>query len=218
MVRRIFLADDHDVVRHGLRLLLEEEPGWKVCGEARNGRDAVDMIRTLRPDVAILDVEMPEMNGLEAARQIGMEAPGVELLIFTMHESDELVAQVFAAGARGYLVKPDAPRFILAAVEALLAHQPFLSSRMTGAVIDAFLRDRPAADEKRGCEAPTLTGREREIIQLLAEGCRNKDIARRLGVSSKTVETHRAAIMRKIDAASIVDLVRYAVRNRIASA
>ena len=216
---RILLADDHDIVRHGLRSLLEREEGWEVCREARNGREAVEMAGALVPDIAILDIAMPELNGLDATRRIRAAGLPTEVLIFTMHETDELVAEVFAAGARGYLTKADAARHVVAAVEALAAHQPFFSTRVTARLLEAFLRDRArSASEDSTAASDSLTAREREVMQLLAEGQRNKDIARRLGVSVKTVETHRAAVMRKVGAGSIADVVRYAVRNRIVSA
>jgi len=213
---RIIIADDHDIVRHGLRQLLESQPGWEVCGEARDGRAAVELAGRLRPDVAVLDISMPELNGLEATRKIRAASPGTEVLVFTMHEAEDLVREVFAAGARGYLLKSDAARSIVAAVEAVVAHQPFFTAKVSAMVLDAFLRERAAA-EGRAAEG-TLTPREREVVQLLAEGRQNKEIARRLGVALKTVEAHRAAVMRKIGADSVADVVRYAVRNRIVSA
>jgi DNA-binding NarL/FixJ family response regulator len=213
---RIIIADDHEVVRHGLKQLLESQPGWEVCGEARDGRAAVELAGRLMPDVAVLDISMPELNGLEATRKIRAASPGTEVLVFTMHEAEDLVREVFAAGARGYLLKSDAARSIVAAVEAVVAHQPFFTSKVSAMVLDAFLRERAAAE---GCAAEgALTPREREVVQLLAEGRQNKEIARRLGVAVKTVETHRAAVMRKTGADSVADLVRYAVRNRIVSA
>jgi DNA-binding NarL/FixJ family response regulator len=213
---RIIIADDHEVVRHGLKQLLESQPGWEVCGEARDGRAAVELAGRLMPDVAVLDISMPELNGLEATRKIRAVSPGTEVLVFTMHEAEDLVREVFAAGARGYLLKSDAARSIVAAVEAVVAHQPFFTSKVSAMVLDAFLRERAAAE---GCAAEgALTPREREVVQLLAEGRQNKEIARRLGVAVKTVETHRAAVMRKIGADSVADVVRYAVRNRIVSA
>jgi DNA-binding NarL/FixJ family response regulator len=213
---RIIVADDHDIVRHGLRQLLESQPGWEVCGEARDGRAAVELAGRLLPDVAVLDISMPELNGLEATRKIRAASPGTEVLVFTMHEAEDLVREVFAAGARGYLLKSDAARSIVAAVEAVVAHQPFFTSKVSAMVLDAFLRERAAA-EGRAAEG-TLTPREREVVQLLAEGRQNKEIARRLGVAVKTVEAHRAAVMRKIGADTVADVVRYAVRNRIVSA
>jgi DNA-binding NarL/FixJ family response regulator len=210
---RILLADDHDVVRHGLRHLLESERGWEVCGEARDGREAVALAEQLHPDIAVLDITMPGLNGLEATRKIRVASPETEVLVFTMHESEELMQEVFAAGARGYLIKSDAARHIVAAVEALAKHQPFFSSQVSAAILGAFLRE--GAAKQAACGEASLTPREREVLQLLAEGHRNKEIARRLEVAVKTVETHRAAVMGKIGAGNIADLVRYAVRNRI---
>jgi DNA-binding NarL/FixJ family response regulator len=212
-VLRILLADDHDVVRRGLRQLLEEQPGWEVCGEATTGREAVEMARKMTPHVAILDLTMPELNGLEATRQIRKANPSTEVLIFTMHESEQLIREVLAAGARGYILKSDAARYIVSAVEALAQHRPFFNWKVSETILDAFLRG-PADDE--GTATP-LTSREREIVQLLAEGKSNKQISSLLKISVKTVETHRAAIMRKLDAHSIVDIVRYAVRNKLTS-
>jgi DNA-binding NarL/FixJ family response regulator len=214
-VVRILLADDHDVVRHGLRHLLESEKGWEVCGEARDGREAVALAEQLQPDVAVLDITMPGLNGLEATRKIRAASPETEVLVFTMHESEDLMREVFAAGARGYLIKSDAARYIVAGIEALAKHQPFFSSQVSAAVLAAFLREGTAKQAEGG--NTNLTPREREILQLLAEGNRNKEIARRLGVSVKTVETHRATVMHKIGAETVADLVRYAVRNRIIS-
>jgi DNA-binding NarL/FixJ family response regulator len=210
---RILLADDHDVVRHGLRHLLESEQGWEVCGEARDGREAVALVEQLHPDVAVMDITMPGLNGLEATRKIRAASPETEVLVFTMHESEELMREVFAAGARGYLIKSDAARYIVAAVEALAKHQPFFSSQVSAAILGAFMREGAAKQAAAG--DGSLTPREREVLQLLAEGQRNKEVARRLGVSVKTVETHRAAAMHKIGANTVADLVRYAVRNRI---
>ena len=210
---RILLADDHDVVRHGLRHLLESEKGWEVCGEARDGREAVALAEQLQPDIAVLDITMPGLSGLEATRKIRAASPETEVLVFTMHESEELMREVFVAGARGYLIKSDAARYIVAAVEALTRHQPFFSSQVSATVLAAFLRE--GAAKQPGAGDASLTPREREVLQLLAEGHRNKEIARRLGVSVKTVETHRATVMHKIGAETVADLVRYAVRNRI---
>lgn len=214
---RILLADDHDVLRHGLRHIIEERPGWEVCGEASNGRQAVEMAKEKKPDVAVLDVSMPELNGLEATRQIRKLLPKTEVLIFTMHDDEQLVRDVLTAGARGYLLKTDASRHIVAAIEALLQHKPFFTSNVSEAMLESFLRRVAAPDDTR-IPTSTITAREREIVQLLAEGKSNKKISSLLGISVKTVEAHRAAIMRKIGAKSVVDIVRYAVRNKIAEA
>jgi DNA-binding NarL/FixJ family response regulator len=209
---RILLADDHDVVRRGLKALLQECPGWEICGEALSGRNAVDLARELQPDIAIVDLMMPDLNGLETTRQIRKASGRTQVLIFTMHHDESLVHEVLDAGARGYLLKTDAEPHIVTAVETLLRRQPYFSAQVSETVLEGFLRSgRQAAI---ATAAPRLTAREREIMQLLAEGHRNKQIAQDLGISIKTVETHRTTLMRKIGIKSIVELVRYAVRNR----
>jgi DNA-binding NarL/FixJ family response regulator len=210
---RILLADDHDMVRRGLRDLLTQQNGWQVCGEATNGRQAVEMAISLRPNIAILDLTMPQLNGLEATRQIKKAAPTVEVLIFTMHESEQLIREVLSAGARGFLLKSDASRHIIAAVEALARRRPFFSWKASETMLESFLADTPA----RTTAGPTdpLTAREREIVQLLAEGNSSKKIAAILDISVKTVDTHRSTILRKLDAHSIVDIVHYAIRNNL---
>jgi DNA-binding NarL/FixJ family response regulator len=205
---RILLADDHDVVRKGLRGLLEVNSAWQVCGEATNGRDAVKLAMELKPDLAVLDLEMPELNGLEATRQIKKDLPDLEVLIFTMHETDQFIRDALVAGARGFVLKADAGRYLVEAVEALSRHKPFFTSKASETLLEKFLESTAAS-----IEADRLTDREREIVQLLAEGKGNKEISAILYISVKTVETHRAAIMRKLKMNSIVDLVRYAIRN-----
>jgi DNA-binding NarL/FixJ family response regulator len=205
---RILLADDHDVVRKGLRGLLEVNSAWQVCGEATNGRDAVKLAMELKPDLAVLDLEMPELNGLEATRQIKKHLPDLEVLIFTMHETDQFIHDALVAGARGFVLKADAGRYLVEAVEALSRHKPFFTSKASETLLEKFLESTAAS-----IEADRLTDREREIVQLLAEGKGNKEISAILYISVKTVETHRAAIMRKLKMNSIVDLVRYAIRN-----
>jgi DNA-binding NarL/FixJ family response regulator len=205
---RILLADDHDVVRKGLRGLLEVNSAWQVCGEATNGRDAVKLAMELKPDLAVLDLEMPELNGLEATRQIKKDLPDLEVLIFTMHETDQFIRDALVAGARGFVLKADAGRYLVEAVEALSRHKPFFTSKASETLLEKFLESTTAS-----IEADRLTDREREIVQLLAEGKGNKEISAILYISVKTVETHRAAIMRKLKMNSIVDLVRYAIRN-----
>jgi DNA-binding NarL/FixJ family response regulator len=209
---RILLGDDHDVVRRGLRQLLEQHQGWEVCGEATTGREVVEMVARLVPHVVVLDLTMPELNGLEATRQIRKAQPSTEVLIFTMHESEQLIREVLAAGARGYLLKSDAATLIVSAVETLARHKPYFNPKVSETILDGFLRSSANPDD----EPPDpLTAREREVVQLLAEGKNNKQIATLLGVTPKTIETHRAAVMRKLDAHSVVDIVRYALRNKL---
>ena len=210
---RILLADDHEIVRRGLKELLEEQVGWTVCAEAANGREAVERAVQSRPHVALLDFSMPELNGLESTRRIRQAAPETEVLIFTMHGSEDLIREVLAAGARGYLLKSDATRQLIPAVESVARHMPYFSGQVSAVVLDGFLKDKPAQPVALGAER--LTSREREIVQLLAEGNKNKAIATRLDLSVKTVETHRASVMRKLDLNSLADIVRFAVRNHI---
>ena len=213
---RILIVDDHAVVRRGVRALLELQKGWEVVGEAQTGREGVDLARRLRPDIVVLDVSLPELNGLDAARQIRRESPQSEILVLTMHHSEELARDVLQAGARGYVLKSDADENLIAAVESLRRHKPFLTSKVTEFVLDDYLRraDVSAAEMPHSA----LTPREREIIQLLAEGKTNKEVAAALGVSVKTIESHRANIMRKLHLQSLSDLVRYAIRNKIVQA
>jgi DNA-binding NarL/FixJ family response regulator len=212
-VLRIVVVDDHGVVRRGVRALLESHPGWHVVGEGSNGREAVELVRTARPHVVVLDLSMPDMNGLEATRQIIAESPQTEVLILTMHHSEQLARDVLQAGARGYLLKSDADQNLIAAVESLRHHKPFLTSTVTEFVLDGYMQltDSSSRDDS----AAMVTPREREIIQLIAEGHSSKQAATTLGVSVKTVDTHRANVMRKLRLRSVSDLVRYAIRNKI---
>ena len=217
---RIMLADDHEVVRKGLRVMLETRECWSVCGEASNGREAVRLAAELQPDIAVLDLSMPELDGLEATRQIKREAPGTEVLVFTMHDTPRMVREVLAAGARGYVLKSDAVRHLFSAVEALSEHKPYFTSTVSESILEGYLQfvsgdDRASAQKPAGGAPNPLTRREREIVQLLAESLTNKEIAARLSISVKTVETHRGAIMRKLGLSSIVELVYYALRNKI---
>ncbi|HZQ23881.1 MAG TPA: response regulator transcription factor [Terriglobales bacterium] len=210
---RILVADDHEVVRHGVKALLEGHAGWEVCAEAADGRDAVDKALHLKPDVVILDIGMPNLNGLEATRQILRNLPQARVLILTMHESEQVVREVLEAGARGFLLKSDAGRDLIAAVEALQRHKTFFTSKVAEMVLESFLSSKPRpADEG---ERDILTPREREIVQLLAEGKSTKEVAVALGLSVKTAETHRSNIMRKLNLHSVSELVLYAVRNNI---
>jgi DNA-binding NarL/FixJ family response regulator len=210
MRRRILLADDHAIVRTGLRALVQSHDGWEVCAEVSNGREAVEQAANLKPDVAIIDIGMPELNGLEATRQIVKLSPQTEVLVLTMHQSEEVVREVLKAGARGYVLKSDADQNLIAAVEMLLKHKPFLTPNVTDVVLSKFL----SIQEQLETATSRVTAREREIIQLLAEG-KSKEVASALNISTRTAETHRANIMHKLGLSSLGDLVRYAIRNRI---
>ena len=207
---RILVADDHDVVRHGLCHLIGQREGWVICGEAANGREAVEQAQKLMPHVVLLDISMPVLNGLEATRQIKAMLPKTEILVFTVHEADEMVREVLASGARGYLLKSDLGKHIIAAIEALAEHKPYFTWKVSKTMLEQYL-----VRERRTDAFHQLTPREREIIQLLAEGRSNKAVAALLGISVKTVETHRSAIMKKLGISSIAELVRYAIRNNV---
>lgn len=207
---RIVVVDDHAVVRRGVRALLESHPGWEVVAEAATGREALEAVSRNKPEIVVMDLSLPELNGLDATRQIVNASPQTEVVVLTMHHSEELARQVLKAGARGYVLKSDADGNLIAAVEALRQHKPFLTSGVTEFMLDGFLHD-----EAQGASRDLVTPREREIIQLLAEGHSNKEAAARLGVSAKTIEAHRANIMRKLHLRSLSDLVRYAIRNKI---
>lgn len=211
---RILLADDHAVVRGGIRILIEGEWGWEVCGEAATGREAVTLAEKLKPHVVVLDIGMPELNGLDAARQIKHALPETEILIFSSHESEQLVRDVFEAGARGYLLKNDAPEHLVAAIKSLLEHKPYFSSEISQIVFSGYLKagtPEAAADEPTG----RISAREREIVQLLCEGATNKEVATKLGLSVKTIETHRKNIMAKLGLQYFSQMVAYAIRNKI---
>ena len=208
---RLLLVDDHEVVRRGMAALLDGNDGWEIVGEAADGRRAVTLATETRPDVVVMDVAMPELNGFEATRQIRKALPQTEVLILTLHDSEQLVREVIDAGARGYVLKSDAGRQLVAAVSSLGRHQPYFTSAIAAKVYAE------TQQEPRRGRPPTigLTRREREVLQLLAEGNNNREIADRLGRSAKTIETHRARLMRKVNAGSLADLVRYAIREGI---
>lgn len=211
-VNRILIADDHEMIRHGLRKVLEEHPDWAVCGEAVNGREAVGLAKRLRPDVVVLDFAMPELNGLEATRQILAALPRTKVLILTMYDSDELAREALAAGARGFVTKNDAGRVLVTAIEQLIQHRPFFTSGVARRMGKGWLSpSAPVGNKPR----PPLTAREREIVQLVAEGKSTKEVAALLNISVKTAETHRVNLMRKLDLHSVGELVRYAIRNHI---
>ena len=213
---RILLADDHKVVRQGTRALLSTVPEWKIVGEADNGRDAVSLTAELKPDIVILDIGMPELNGLDATRQIKKKLPETEVLIFTGQETEELVHDVFDSGARSYIMKTDAADHLIDALKALSEHKHFFTSRISEIVFARYIQGKKTVEG--AAEKSRITDREREIVQLLAEGKSSKEIATILGISVRTVETHRAAIMKKLGLKSFSELIRYAVRNKIIEA
>lgn len=214
-VKRVLIADDHDVVRRGLRALLESENGFEVCGEAIDGREAVRKAKQLTPDIAVIDISMPVLNGIEAVGQIRAASPRTEVVIISMHESEDLLRDALKAGARGYVLKSAAGRDLLAAVTALREGKPFFSPAMSEMMLDQYLSKESASKGDGGLR---LTRREREIVQLLAEGRTNKEIATALNISIKTALTHRSNILHKLGLHSLPALVRYAIRNRIIEA
>ena len=213
---RILLADDHKVVRQGTRALLSTIPEWEIVGEADNGRDAVALTAELKPDIVILDITMPELNGLDAARQIKRKSPETEILIFTAQETEKLVHDVFDSGARSYIMKTDAADHLIDAIKALSEHKHFFTSRISEIVFARCIQGKQALEGTP--ENSRITDREREIVQLLGEGKSSKEIAIILGISVRTVETHRAAIMKKLGLKSFSGLIRYAIRNKIIEA
>lgn len=215
MKLRILIADDHEVVRHGLCRLLQAHEGWEICGEAKDGREAVELAARLKPDVVILDIGMPNLNGLAAARQLTQQDANQKIIVLTITDSDQVIREALDAGARGFVLKSDAARDLVSAVEALQRNRMFFTPRVNDMVLAGFLEKghRPANGEPP--VLPKLTPRESEVIQLLAEGKSSKEVACVLNLSTKTAETHRSNIMRKLGFHSIRDLVVYAVKNNI---
>jgi DNA-binding NarL/FixJ family response regulator len=210
-VTRILIADDHEVVRAGLRRTLESQPSWEVVAEVADGKDAISKAVETKPDIAVLDYSMPLVNGIEATRQIRARLPKTEVLIFTMHDNETLIQDLLKAGARGYLLKTDANHHLISAIEALASHKPFFSAKISESLLDSFL----VGPTRHGS---ALTNRERGVVQLIAEGHTNKQIAAVLTISLKTVETHRATVMRKLNLSSSAALVLYAIRNKLVEA
>jgi DNA-binding NarL/FixJ family response regulator len=214
---RILIADDHDVMRQGTRAVIEREPGWEVCGIACTGREAVSQAAELVPDIVIMDMTMPELNGLAAATQIKRRLPRTEILMFTGYETDNLIREAFEAGVKSFIVKSEAHHFLVEAIESLSRHKPFFTSKVSEILFSNMLN---RAEGNRDATEPgqRLSAREGEIVQLLAEGKSNKEVAEALGISVRTAETHRASILRKLQLDSIAALVRYAIRNKIIEA
>jgi DNA-binding NarL/FixJ family response regulator len=212
---RILLVDDHQVVRRGIAGIIgDARSEWEVCGEASTGREAVTAAAGLRPDIVVMDISMPDMNGLEATREILKDNPGVEVMILSMHESEQMVHDVLGAGARGYILKQDAGAELINAMEAVRQHKPFFTHTVSQMVLSGYL-SRAAGSVPGDAPCGRLSPRERQIVKLVAESKSNKEVANTLLISVKTVESHRAHIMEKLGAHSVADLVRYAVRNNI---
>ena len=210
---RILIADDYEVVRRGVIAILAARPKWTVIAEAANGREATEKARKLKPNVVILDIGMPELNGLDAMRQILKDVPLAKVLIFTEDESEETARDALEIGALGYLFKSDSGNELVAAVESILQDKPYMTPRVSRMMLEIYRKLHAASPERASYSR--LTSREREILQSVAEGRSTKEIAATLNVSAKTVETHRANIIRKLQLSSLPDLVRYAIRNRI---
>src|SRR5437879_1620447 len=214
---RIFVADDHELVRHGIRGLLRTRRGWKVVGEAANGQDAVERTSKLKPDVVIVDISMPDLDGLEATRRMREAVPTTEVVVLTMHESDQMVRRVLDAGARGYVLKSDLATHLVKAVKNVSGGKMFLTPRISDIVVKGFLATGKEPDPTEHSQARP-TPREVEIIRLLAEGKAKKEIAASLGIAIRTVETHRAKIMLKLGLHSLAELIHYAIRYKIFAA
>jgi DNA-binding NarL/FixJ family response regulator len=210
-VRRVLIADDHDVVRRGMRTLLESHGNLKIVAEGSGGRAALELARETRPDIAVIDYSLPELNGLDLTLALKRELPRIEVLVYTMHDREDLILEVLRAGAKGYVLKSDTERHLLAAIDALSIHRPYFSGVISETLLERFLGSSAA-------EQVTLTHREREVVQLIAEGKINKEVGHILNISVKTVETHRAASMHKLKLRTTAELVRYAVRNNIIEA
>lgn len=208
-IRRVLIVDDHDAVKRGLRNLIETKANYVVVGEASDGRTGLAMAREHQPDIAVLDYSLPELNGLELSRQLIREFPRLEILIYTMHDREDLIIEILRAGVRGFVLKSDTERHLTAALDALAIHRPYFSGVISETLLAKVL------GSKAHLAGSALTHREREIVQLIAEGRINKEIAEILTISVKTVETHRASAMHKLKLRTTADLVRYAIRNSI---
>lgn len=209
MTARILIADDHEMVRSGLRSVLEANPGWHVVAEAADGRQAVGQAIETKPNVAVVDYLLPIFNGVEVTRRIKSNLPNTEVLIFSLHEEDTIIAEALDAGARSYVLKSEANEYLISAVATLLNHKPFFAGRISERLLNAYL-----AKEREG-SIDALSPKERLVVQLIAEGRTNRAIAALLGLSVKTIESHRAAAMAKIGATSTVGIIRYAIRNKL---
>lgn len=215
---RVLLADDHKIVRDGLRAMLEAQPGLQVVGEAQDGREAVRMAAELRPDVAVMDIGMSGLNGIDATRRITTEVPGTRVIALSMHADRRFVSEMLAAGASGYLVKDGAFEELAAAIAAVVHGRVYLSERVAGVVVQDYVRRlAPGASEGAVSPLSKLSLREREVLQLMAEGRSTKEIAAHLGLSVKTVETHRRQIMEKLGIFNLAGLIKFAIREGLST-
>jgi DNA-binding NarL/FixJ family response regulator len=211
---RILIVDDHPVVRRGVRSILDGQPGLHVCAEASDGDTALDLVKKDKPDLIVLDLTLPNKNGLDVTVTVREQFPETEVLVLTMHFSDELAREVLRCGALGYMLKSDADAELLAAVDHMRHHQPFFTARLAATMAQNFVEGIPA-DDPNGKSDTALTERETQVVTLLAEGKSNKEVAGTLGVSTRTVESHRNHIMRKMNFTSFSELIRYAVRANL---
>lgn len=209
----ILLADDHFIVRRGLRALIERHAEWRICAEASTGSEAVELAEKLQPQIAVLDLSMPDMSGIEVARKLSRVSPRTRMLIFTIHQSEQLIYEALAAGVRGYVLKADAARQLVMAIEALLSGEPYFTGRVTDLILRSYLRH--GASRKGKKMSDDLTKRELEVLRLIAEGKSSREAAALLNISPKTVEFHRSAIMRRLNCNSVADLIRYAARQHL---
>ena len=213
---RVLVADDHEAVLEGVRALLEREAGLEVCGVASNGRDAVTYATKTKPDVVVLDMTMPDLDGISAIRQIKRASPETEVVVYSAHSSEEVIEEAFDAGAKSYIGKAGTSRDLIDAIRSVAEHKPFFTPEISQILFGKFLgADGP---KKAGTSEQKLTPREREVVRLLAQSSSNKEIAAALGISVRTAETHRATLMRKLGIKSLAGLVRYAIRNNIIEA
>jgi DNA-binding NarL/FixJ family response regulator len=209
---RILVADDHDFIRQGTCAVLERQPGWEICGLAANGREAVAQASQLKPDIVVMDMTMPELNGVDAALQIKRRLPETEIVLLSAHQSEEVIRSAFKAGVKSFIFKTEAHDLLVESVRALARHQVFLTPKVS----QVLLAD--VVDSNQADVGKSLSAREREILQLIAEGKTNNEVAKALSITVRTAENHRASVMRKLRADSVADLVRYAIRNKLIEA
>jgi DNA-binding NarL/FixJ family response regulator len=211
---RILVVDDHPVVRRGVRAILDGQPGLQVCAETGDGNEALELVKKDRPDLVVMDLTLPNLNGLEVTVAVREMFPATEVLVLSMHFSEELAREVLRCGALGYLLKSDADAELLAAVDHMRHHEPFFTAKLATTMAQNFVAGAPE-DDPDGRPGSPLTEREVQVVQLLAEGKSNKEVAGALGVSTRTVESHRNHIMRKMNFTSFSELIRFAVRSNL---